>query len=266
MLGDHLELFRCSSCRGELTPSKERVRCVDCGTIFGTNAGFIDFAPEIPSRSADRQPSRGQRWMEDPAKVRSYESTQRVHYVRTMGKTWFKSFTPEIEDAYLIEYVEPTSDGVVLDVACGAGRWTHVLVERFRPERVIGLDLSYAMLTAARRLLPSTTLVRGSATSLPFADNSLGAVNCWNAIQALPDPQRAIVDMARILQPGGTFTCLTYLKSTGPYRWVQSFLQRQVGSIVVEHDEFLRWIDSAGLTIEDETLMGQVVMLSARRR
>jgi len=263
---NHLQVYCCPACRGDLAASQDRLQCGACNTIYRREEGSFNFAPEIPRRSVETQPSQGQRWMEEPDKVKNYEAKHRVHYVRTMGKTRFRSFTPDVEDAYLIANVDPISDGRILDVACGTGRWTRTLVERIGPDRVIGFDLSCAMLALARGRLPSTTLVRGSALNLPFEDDSLGAINCWNAIQALPDPQRAILEMGRVLKPGGTFTCLTYLTSPGPYRLIQAILQRCIGSIVVKRSVFFRWIEAADLTVQNEMTVGQVLMLTARRR
>lgn len=261
----HLNLLRCSVCQGELTALSAGLRCTSCDSVFSEDSGLIDFAPSIPRDSSATQPARGQRWMEDPKRVGSYETRQRTLFVRAMGRTWGKGFTPDIEDAYLVRQVAPAEDGVVLDVACGAGRWTRTLEQRFGPDRVIGLDLSFAMLALAQRVVPSIALLRGSAMTLPFADHSLGAVNCWNAIQALPDPPNAIREMSRVLKLGGSLTCLTYLESRGPYRWVQGILQRQVGSIIAPRDTFLGWVRDADLTVEELTVVGQVVMLTARR-
>jgi len=58
-----------------------------------------------------------------------------------MGQNRDGAFTPALEDAYLVKHVSPV-EGPVLDLACGAGRWTRTLVETFGPGRVIGPDLS----------------------------------------------------------------------------------------------------------------------------
>lgn len=50
--------------------------------------------------------------------------------------------------------------------------------------------------------------------NLPTADNSIGAVNCWNAIWALPQRREAIREMSRVLKPGRTFTCLLHRVKT----------------------------------------------------
>jgi len=69
-------------------------------------------------------------------------------------------------------------------------------------ERAIGLDLSTAMLDLIRAELPTLCVVRGIALRLPFTTGSLGAVNCSNALQLLPDPRTVIQEIGRCPRPG----------------------------------------------------------------
>lgn len=243
------DLLRCPSCRGTLDNkgSKDGSSCPSCGTAYPVREGFYqDFAPEIIPQSGF-----GQWVLESRPGVAIYEKYLRVSFVRVMGQNWDGAFTPALEDAYLVKHVAPV-DGPVLDLACGAGRWTRTLVETFGPDRVIGLDLSHTMLERTHRLLNELTLLRGNATQLPFADASLGAVNCSNSLQLFPDPEAAIAEVGRCLKPGGTFTFFTFRKSTSPaYRLLQGPWEKITRVQAFREEDLRAWLTKAGFQVTD---------------
>jgi SAM-dependent methyltransferase len=108
--------------------------------------------------------------------------------------------------------------GRVLDVACGTGRVTALLVREGFAE-VVGSDVSNAMMTVAKRQLPHVEFFQGDATRLPFDDNSFDAVTCIGLLMHLDATTRVAVlkELARIsrrpvvVQYGcvGTFLRLT---------------------------------------------------------
>ena len=108
--------------------------------------------------------------------------------------------------------------GRVLDVACGTGRVTRLLVrEGFAG--VVGSDVSNAMLAVAKRQLPNVEFFQGDATRLPFDDDSFDLVTCIGLLMHLDAATRVAVlrELARIsrrpvvVQYGcvGTFLRLT---------------------------------------------------------
>lgn len=96
----------------------------------------------------------------------------------------------------------------VLDVGCGAGE---VCVELAAlvgtPGRVAGVDLSVAMVAAARRTVAASgraiELQSASAYELPFADDEFDAVRAERVFQHLDNPERALREMMRVTKPGG---------------------------------------------------------------
>jgi ubiquinone/menaquinone biosynthesis C-methylase UbiE len=96
----------------------------------------------------------------------------------------------------------------VLDVACGTGLVT------FRAARAVGpsgglaaTDISQEMVRAvaaeARRLGVKGEFRRADAEALDFADASFDAVLCSLGLMYVPDPQRALAEMRRVLVPAG---------------------------------------------------------------
>jgi O-antigen/teichoic acid export membrane protein/SAM-dependent methyltransferase len=94
--------------------------------------------------------------------------------------------------------------GDVLDVGCGPG----VLMEEVRALgcRYVGLDGSPAMIRLARRESagqPGVHLAVGDAGALPHPEASFDAVVALGLVDRLPDSERALAEMGRVLRPGG---------------------------------------------------------------
>jgi len=88
----------------------------------------------------------------------------------------------------------------ILDVGCGDGHFADVCW-RGRPLDV-GLDPMERDLAEARlRPLVYRALVRGSATVLPFADGSFATVVSNSVLEHVPDVDRALAEIARVLRP-----------------------------------------------------------------
>ncbi|MBS45750.1 MAG: SAM-dependent methyltransferase [Nocardioides sp.] len=110
-------------------------------------------------------------------------------------------------------------DRDVLEVGSGAGQCSRWVVAR--GGRGIGLDLSHRQLQHSRRLDEETGVhapaVRGTATALPFADDSFDVVfSSFGALQFVADLDVAVAETARVLRPGGRYA----FSITHPTRWV----------------------------------------------
>lgn len=80
---------------------------------------------------------------------------------------------------------------------------------------VSGLDFSEEALTIARRNVPGATFHQGDAQDLPFDENSFDSVVCGFGIIHVPDPQKALQEMYRVLKPGGKIA-LSVWEAPGP--------------------------------------------------
>lgn len=122
----------------------------------------------------------------------------------------------------------------VLDLACGAGRHTRPLADRWW---TVGLDLSAVLLKVAHSAEPEGNYVRGDMRVLPFSDRSFDlCVNLFTSFGYFEsDAQhlRVLAEVARVVDIGGTFV-LDFLnsKSVGPNLVASD--ERRVGDQVVE--------------------------------
>jgi len=90
----------------------------------------------------------------------------------------------------------------VLDVGCGTGLLTARLRTEFGID-TIGCDYSRGMLEQAKTNSPELGWVQGDAMALPIAGRSINAIVCTESFHWYPDQARALVEFARVLQPGG---------------------------------------------------------------
>jgi ubiquinone/menaquinone biosynthesis C-methylase UbiE len=97
----------------------------------------------------------------------------------------------------------------ILDVGCGTGMLLGPLLERAR--HVVGIDMSAKMLLAAKKRAPGAFLVLADADNLPFADGSFDVLVSVTLLQNMPDPNRTIREIARVIRPKGT-AIITSLK------------------------------------------------------
>lgn len=96
----------------------------------------------------------------------------------------------------------------VLDIACGLGfdsfAWARA------GKQVIGIDLNHQLLRNASRLAASQKLenarfVAASATSFPFPDDYFDVCYAENIFEHVPDWDRIVTEVHRVLAPGGVF-------------------------------------------------------------
>ena len=98
----------------------------------------------------------------------------------------------------------------LLEVGCGAGAQTALLLRRNPKLHVTGVDLSADQLAAARRHFRGhpaqkrLTLLQANATALPFPRGTFdAALSVW-FLEHVPDPLPILKEIRLVLRPGGT--------------------------------------------------------------
>lgn len=99
-----------------------------------------------------------------------------------------------------------------LDVGCGTGSLSGVILRAAAPARVVAVDRSAAYLAAARRGLSGDRLAVavGNAGALPFAPQRFDAVVSGLLLNFLPDPEAALRGMVRAARPGGMVSAFVW--------------------------------------------------------
>lgn len=120
--------------------------------------------------------------------------------------TWLQGRSVQSHAQFFLPYLEPGM--TLLDCGCGPGAITLGLAEKLAPGEVIGVDIEPSQVDLARRMAQEKKIanVRFEAASvydLPYEDNSFDAVFASAILGNLDAPQRAVVEMYRVLKPGG---------------------------------------------------------------
>lgn len=104
----------------------------------------------------------------------------------------------------------------LLDIATGTADQIIYLLKSNRIEKAIGIDLSDGMLTEGRkkisqmRLDSKVELRKGDACEIPFSPNIFDVVTISFGIRNIPDVQKSLNEMFRVLKPGGRVLILEF--------------------------------------------------------
>jgi ubiquinone/menaquinone biosynthesis C-methylase UbiE len=113
------------------------------------------------------------------------------------------------EAAKLLRMGGPMSGGRALELGCGRGVGTELVLDLFKAGRVDAFDLDPRMVTRARKRLgrrgPRAQTWVGDAAAIPVAADTYDAVFDFGILHHVPDWRRALHEVRRVLKPGGRF-------------------------------------------------------------
>ncbi len=127
-------------------------------------------------------------------------------YEQYMGK-W-----SQLAGNAFLQWLAPKPGRRWLDVGCGGGAFTEMLVERCAPKSVEGIDPAEGQLSFARARRGSS-LARfqlGDAMALPFPDDTFDAAVMPLVIFFVPEPAQGVAEMVRVVCPGGIVAAYTW--------------------------------------------------------
>jgi len=92
-----------------------------------------------------------------------------------------------------------------LDVGCGTGSLTKLILETCSPKEVVAIDSSSEFVAYAQRRIPSPLVhfLVGDAQSLEIKSNSIDAVVSGLVLNFVPQPEVAVAEMLRVTKPNG---------------------------------------------------------------
>jgi ubiquinone/menaquinone biosynthesis C-methylase UbiE len=147
----------------------------------------------------------------------------------------------------------------LLDVASGSGD-SAVLAARERGCVVTGIEFGEAAVIDARRAADAAGVRDrvefrvGDAEALPFADESFDAVLCECSLCTFPDKRRALVEVHRVLRPGGRVAIADVLAD---HARLPASLRGPLATAAcvggaLSQDDLFRLIDSRGFRVLDK--------------
>lgn len=172
---------------------------------------------------------------------RAHEENTRTHFI----DVWTRRAMLERLGA-----VRPGS--TVLDVGCSAGYLLEDLRGRARQATLIGVDLIAEGLRRAHTVVPEALLLQADACALPLADASVDAVVSANVLEHVPDDERALAEIFRVMKPSARAVIVIPL---GP--GVYDYYDRFLGHVRrYARGEIAAKAHRAGLRVLDEVCLG----------
>jgi demethylmenaquinone methyltransferase/2-methoxy-6-polyprenyl-1,4-benzoquinol methylase len=175
--------------------------------------------------------------------------------------------------------LRPT-DTHVLDLCCGSGDFSLAYAKMMQPGTlVVGSDFAHPMLTRfnhklanGRRSTPTPLTIEADSLRVPFADGLFDVVSVAFGLRNLDGTQGGIIEMARLLRPGGRAVILEFCPPAKPNVFHRMFslyfrhILPRIGRVVSRHptaysylprsvegfpprEEIVEMLDHAGLTL-----------------
>jgi len=130
----------------------------------------------------------------------------------------------------LAEFADIPMQGQVLDVAAGRGASLFPAAAGVGPSgRAVGIDLAEEMVRETTREIQKLRLQNAQmremdAEQLDFEDATFDRVLCGFALFFLPHLDRALLEVSRVLKPGGVFAVSSFASDGYPWRWYEELL------------------------------------------
>jgi len=136
-----------------------------------------------------------------------------------------------------------------LEIGSGMGHLVAQLEDTFE---TYGLDLNHWAVNKSREVVLKTQLQTASAQELPFKDNTFNVVIIKHIVEHLPDPEKAIAEIGRVTESGGTLILATpnldsLLKPWKGDSWIG--YQDPTHISLKPPTQWLSFIERAGFTI-----------------
>jgi SAM-dependent methyltransferase len=148
-------------------------------------------------------------------------------YERFMGR-WSRAV-----GAIFLEWLAPPKGARWLDVGCGTGAFTQLVLDHCAPAAINGVDPSAAQIEHARKQAAAARadFRAGDALALPFANGGFDVVASALVINFIPDRAKALTEMRRVARPGGIVAGYVWDRTPASELSPTAPMQRALGSI-----------------------------------
>ena len=212
------DIVACPACEGAVDAGPDEWRCGVCGRQYPVRFSIpdlrldhkpapaeLDYAREIHERAASHSFQElmayhfeRQELPDDLHQV--FEGNELANAMRGRDRMF------KIRGAARMAGLTCPRAEWALDIGCGTGSGIAALAGR--SERVVGLDYAFTDLLFARKFLDEAgwqhvCLVCASASAPPFRSEAFDVLNATDVIEHLPDQEKAVRQMHRVLRAGG---------------------------------------------------------------
>jgi ubiquinone/menaquinone biosynthesis C-methylase UbiE len=128
-------------------------------------------------------------------------------YERFMGR-WSRAIGEKF-----LEWFDPPPDARWLDVGCGTGAFSELILRHGKPRSLAGIDPSPEQIAYVGQYLSGSGFQVADSAAIPFGDGSFDVVASALVIHFIPDRARAFSEMKRVLRAGGLFGGYTWKRT-----------------------------------------------------
>jgi ubiquinone/menaquinone biosynthesis C-methylase UbiE len=128
-------------------------------------------------------------------------------YERYMGQ-WSRAVGENF-----LAWLAPPQNVRWLDLGCGTGAFTGLILKQCAPASVTGIDPAAAQIEHAKANFPAAEFHVGNSMDLPFDDDAFDVVASALVLHFIPDRDKAFAEMRRVTKPGGIVSGYTWERS-----------------------------------------------------
>jgi len=138
----------------------------------------------------------------------------------------------------------------LLEIGSGMGHLVGQLEDSFE---TCGMDLNHWAVKESKAVVEETALQTASAEEIPFADGSFDVVIIKHIVEHLPNPEKAIAEIGRVIAPGGILILATpnldsLLKPWKGKSWIG--YQDPTHISLKPPSDWLNWIKDSGFALK----------------
>lgn len=171
----------------------------------------------------------------------------------------------ESKQITLDELAKQTNLGKTLELACGNGTYSKVLVKN--ATSLISTDFSDEMVAVSKQRLKAFSNIKvekANCFELPYDDETFDTVFMANLLHVIPTPEKAVTEAKRVVKQGGQIIALDYTstgmneidKSKMMQRYMEAYGDRPKSAINVDDKIMNNLFTSNGLDVKFTKLIG----------
>src|ERR1700738_3618489 len=197
-----------------------------------------------------------ERWRSERVIAAMYDAGVKHDRVATVGAwaMWGADMRRMFAD--VARLADTPAGASVLDIPCGGG-FAFRGLRRGQAVQYVAADISPYMLGQARReaarrgVQDAIEFVEADVTALQFADASFDLCVTYNGLHCLPDPRAALVELVRVLRPGGTLRGTSCVTGRGPRQDALIAMSRRAGVFgnTPHTGQIEHWLKEFGLDV-----------------
>lgn len=155
--------------------------------------------------------------------VFDYDQRYQQGYMADFGALYETCRLVAVRQTLHSRYLFPVEPTIVVDIACGQGRYGPVIKEAFPTCQIIGIDISTIALELAVKRSLENHFIAAACESLPLADDAVDMIFSIETLEHVLDVRATIQEWGRVLKPGGRILFTTPCANRFSLEWFMMY-------------------------------------------